>query len=255
MRRYQFFFTIIVTSATASLAAWASEPSGDRYASSGGATADGLPSYGGTLKRNEADKDGTAPFLVVDKWGMIQTYVRPQPGLESSALVGRQVVIRSAGSAIRRDGTRCITADEVALADRAVRHASADASYRQADDQGGRRLRWVRPTAYQEPLENPAERPAPRPATKTAIEPVPAPQPAAAPATSRGAAVAPGRMEAVEPGYDGNDGPPPMVGPGPGCCGSAGCGGCEVECGRDAAAPVVPAVAAPPPDTGPTSIT
>ena len=188
MRRYQFLFTIIITSATASFAAWANEPSGDRSASSGGATSEGLSSYGGTLKQNETDKDGSAPFLVVDRWGMVQTYVRPQSGLNLQPYLGRQVVIHSAGSAIRRDGTRCITADEVTLPDRAVRHAAADASYRQADDQGGRQLRWVRPTAYQETSADPPEKPAARPATKTAIEPVPAPQPTAAPATNRGTA-------------------------------------------------------------------
>jgi hypothetical protein len=189
------------------------------------------PSYGGKLKCNDADNDGTAPYVLVDKWGMLKAYVQPQPGLDLQPYVDRQVWIESAGTAIRRDGSRCIKAGAVSLGDRPATAALHWLPYRQAEHQGDGLQQPVHQVAYEEP------------AAKAASERIPAPQPV--PSSANG--LPPGAMVpepavlprpgdfAVEPG------PGPMVNPGPdgpdmngdGCgpaCGPA-CGRCCGRCG------------------------
>ena len=47
------------------------------------------------MKCNDADNDGTVPYVLVDKWGMLRAYVQPQPGLDLQPYVDRQVWIES----------------------------------------------------------------------------------------------------------------------------------------------------------------
>ena len=133
MGRHQITLAIVLL-ATVSLNARGSEPVDDRDMPSTGSSTARVPSYEGKLQRNQADQDGTAPYLLTDGSGALRAYVRPQPGIDLQSYLGRQVRIESAGSAIRRDGARCINAAEVTLASvasssRPARNSVSEASY------------------------------------------------------------------------------------------------------------------------------
>ena len=201
------------------------EPAGDRAVSDNGSDGGAVPSFGGKLKCNDTDKDGAAPYVLLDKWGMVQTYVRPQPGLDLQPFVDRQVWIQSAVATVRRDGTQCIKADAVTLGDRAGGAALRWLPYQQAgrtSHQTDSAPRPVRQTAYQEPVAKPQG------------EAIPAPQPIPSATRDTGARAAVPEPVAMpfQGEYTAEDGPGMVAVPdGPGMnCG--GCpGGCADGCG------------------------
>ena len=199
---------------------WPTNPLGTRAGTRNGSEAASSPSYGGKLVYNDAAKDGTAPYVLVDKWGMVQTYVRPGPGLDLQPYVDRQVWIQSGGTVNGDDGVQCIKADAVTLSDHPAAAPLHWLPYRQAGA-GARTVdRRVRQTAYQEPVDKqqgepiPAPRPFPVPENTPAVAPpVPAP-----PRCLSRAILPPTKAR------------PRWVGPGPDGPGVP-CGGCPERCG------------------------
>ena len=81
---------------------------------------------------------------------MVQSYVRPDPGLDLQPYVERQVWIQIAGTVVRFDGTQCIKAAAVSLSDRPAT-ALRRLPYRPAAAQANAPERPIRQTAYEEP--------------------------------------------------------------------------------------------------------
>ena len=224
MSRHQFLFAIVL-SAAGCVPLLASDFSADRYPATGASQAD-LPSYTGRLKRNDADRDGSAPYILVDKWGAIQSYVRPETGLQLAPYVGRQVWIQGASTPPRRDGLRCLKADEVSLANRPAAATGPAAPYRGANSPTNRPYRLAQPdsamrqTAFEEPAANPPG------------EPVPAPQPVPSATPNQHTPFVPEHAVASPQGYipDG-DGPGPMDDAAPGCACDTRGGPCDGPCG------------------------
>ncbi len=217
------FFLALVFLAAASVPVLADEPSGDRALTNNGSDSSAAPSYGGKLICNDADNDGTAPYKLLDKWGIVQTYVRPQPGLDLQPFVGRHVWIESAGTTVRYDGTKSIRANAVTLGDRPGGAPLRWLPYGQAgvqSNQGNSAPRAIRQTEYQEP------------AAKPQGEPIPAPQPVPSSTRASGARTAvpePSAMPA-DGQYAADDGPAMFMGPGPDGPGIDG-DGCADGCG------------------------
>jgi hypothetical protein len=155
----------------------------------------------------------------VDKWGVVQAYVQPEPGLDLQPYVDRQVWIQSGGTAKGDDGVQCIKADAVTLSDRPAAPLHW-LPYRQPGAETGTSDRPVRQTAYQEPVG------------KQQGEPIPAPQPI--PSSENAPAVAPPVPSPAELPVEGDfaagEGPGTMVGPGPDGPGVP-CDVCPARCG------------------------
>ena len=150
---------------------------------------------------------------------MVQSYVRPDPGLDLQPYVERQVWIQSAGTVARFDGTQCIKAAAVSLSDRPAT-ALRWLPYRPAPSQANAPERPIRQTAYEEP------------AAKSPGERIPAPQPIPSSGADAAAVPEPAQMPPV-PDYSGDDGPDMMPGPGP----AGPCGGCPQRCGPQCGCP------------------
>jgi hypothetical protein len=210
------FFLAIVLGATAAAPLLAYEPSEERATNDRSSQEATPPSYGGKLKRNDADRDGSAPYVLVDKWGRVEDYVRPEPGLDLQPYLQRQVWIESAGTVARFDGMPCVKAAAVTLGDRPATTALRWLPYHAAEAQNPAPERPVRQAAYEEPARQPqGERiPAPQPIPSSASDAAPAAVPE------------PAQMLPV-PDSVGDDGPDAMPGAGP-----EGCyGGCPQRCG------------------------
>ncbi len=216
----QHFFLVMILCATAGTSVLADESSWNRAGTKSGSEVASSPSYGGKLVCNDANKDGTAPYVLVDKWGAVQTYVQPGPGLDLQPYVDRQVWIQSGGMVTGHDGVQCIKADAVTLSDRPAAAPLHWLPYRQANAEARTSDRAVRQTAYQEP------------AGKQRSEPIPAPQPI--PSSENAPAVAPAVPAPAELPVEGDfaadEGPATMVGPGPEGPGVP-CGSCPERCG------------------------
>lgn len=199
----------------------------------------------GVLYRNSADTSGSAPYVLVDKWGVTRGYVAADAGVDLESSLGHQVTLQGTirtlpggdmpcmkGARIAGDNRetapaaargRAVPLQEVVLEPQPESLRDGDqnqpppAPARRADP---RRARYAgERTAYQEPI------PAPPPGP-SAHYVHGAPDPAAdpGPAMERGPAVSQGPMVMDGGMMEG----PMMQGPATGGCGCAS--GCDASC-------------------------
>ncbi|MGA2035840.1 MAG: BBP7 family outer membrane beta-barrel protein [Thermoguttaceae bacterium] len=122
----------------------------------------------GKLYRNSSDATGRAPYVLLDRWGVIQSYVAPAEGVNLEPYLGQQLTVQGTAGA-RVSGTRLLWAAEVVLperptkrqspataADRTVKPPARQAAYASAPDQ-----RPVRQVAHQEESDEEPMPPAP----------------------------------------------------------------------------------------------
>jgi hypothetical protein len=50
----------------------------------------------GKLYRNSADRNGSAPYLVIDRWGVVRGYVAAAQGVDLESFLGQQVSLQGA---------------------------------------------------------------------------------------------------------------------------------------------------------------
>ncbi len=93
MNRQQLSLIVVLglISSTPAFAAGNSEQEGGWRTSSEEAAASTLS---GKLYRNSADSTGSAPYILLDRWGVVRGYVAAAPGLELETCVGQQVSLQ-----------------------------------------------------------------------------------------------------------------------------------------------------------------
>ncbi len=93
MNRQQLSLVVVLglISSTPTLAADPSEQGGGWRTASAETAASTLS---GKLYRNSADRNGSAPYVVVDRWGVTRGYVRAVQGVELESCLGQQVSLQ-----------------------------------------------------------------------------------------------------------------------------------------------------------------
>ena len=123
---------VVVLGFTSSVPAYAAGPSeqGGGWRSSSEQPASSNSNLSGTLYRNSADQNGLAPYIVLDRWGVVRGYVAAAQGVELESRVGQQVSLQGTIKTLPGGDMPYLTCQQV-LGDRAegtrapVQHASA----------------------------------------------------------------------------------------------------------------------------------
>ena len=74
----------------------------------------GGSSLSGQLLRNAADQNGAAPYLLLDKWGVVRGYIAAGPGVNLESSVGQQVSLHGTVRTLPGGEMPCMTCDKVA---------------------------------------------------------------------------------------------------------------------------------------------
>src|ERR1035438_5710556 len=132
---------------------------------------------GGKLYRNSSDATGRAPYVLLDRWGVIQSYVAPAEGVNLEPYLGQQVTVQGTAG-VRISGTRLLWAAEVAAPERTTRRQSPATTANRAVKPPARQAAYapdqrpVRQVAHQEESDERPMPPAPagaaRPMARTA---------------------------------------------------------------------------------------
>ncbi len=67
----------------------------------------------GKLYRNSADQSGAAPYLLLDKWGVVRGYVAGGQGVDLESSVGQQVNLHGSIRTLPGGDMPCITCDKI----------------------------------------------------------------------------------------------------------------------------------------------
>ena len=94
VNRQQQLSLVLVLGLISSIPAFAAGPSeqggGWRASSEDNASS----TLSGKLYRNSADQDGSAPYIVLDRWGVVRGYVAAARGVELDSCLGQQVSLQ-----------------------------------------------------------------------------------------------------------------------------------------------------------------
>jgi hypothetical protein len=104
-------FALVVTLGLLTFAAGNAAQAADWKSSSddnGGST------LSGKLYRNSADQNGAAPYLLLDKWGVVRGYIAAAPGVDLEASVGQQVNLHGTVRSLPGGDMPVMTCDKIA---------------------------------------------------------------------------------------------------------------------------------------------
>jgi hypothetical protein len=197
----------------------------------------GSSGYQGVLKRNSADQDGSMPYVLLDRWGMVHCYVSPAQGVVLEPYLGRDVTVQGStqpsASGPARVGSAVVTAmagkgkapqtSTTTPAERIATKAPPPSRENTFEAAGAEELSLPPAHVAAKPAVRPAARGrAVRQVAYQETIPRPAPQPVPVPA--------PEVLEGPAVGVQGGYGPGGDCGPscGPDC--GASCGPCETDC-------------------------
>ena len=183
----------------------------------------------GLLRHNASDQRGAAPYMLVDRWGVVRGYVSPKPGLELEPYLGQQITLKGAMRRLPAGDMPLLTAETVGWGGK----STAVASYATAAASGGSSV--VRQIDHQEPLPTPVPEQPIRPVPAESLRPLQPMSDPPQPSDFGGDPMA-GDPYLEEPGCGPAWGPGCGAGCGPSrgpCCGPCGpcCGPCCGSCG------------------------
>ncbi len=137
------FFLALAAGTTAQAADWKTADEPDAPASGqGGST------LSGKLYRNSADQNGSAPYLLLDKWGVVRGYVAAAAGVDLESNVGQQVNLQGTIRTLPGGDMPCMTCQKIVGGNGEALAASAIAT--SAEGRGGAANATV-PTSSFEP--------------------------------------------------------------------------------------------------------
>ena len=112
MNRHQLSFVIVLAliGLAAALISGTAAQAGDWTAARDDGSGSALS---GTLYRNSADQNGSAPYLLLDKWGVVRGYVAAGQGVDLEARVGQQVNLQGTVRTLPGGDMPYITCDKV----------------------------------------------------------------------------------------------------------------------------------------------
>ena len=114
----------------------------------------------GKLYRNSADQNGSAPYLLLDKWGVVRGYVAAAQGVDLESSVGQQVSLQGTIRTLPGGDMPYMTCEKVARRrrrnGRRIRPRAERANVREPSSDVGdpRQSRVARPSA--EPARGPS---------------------------------------------------------------------------------------------------
>jgi hypothetical protein len=116
----------------------------------------------GLLRHNASDQRGIAPYMLVDRWGVVRGYVSAKPGLELEPYLGQQITLKGTMHRLPAGDMPLLAAETVGSGGKSV----AVANYTTGPAFSGSSA--VRQVEHQDPLPTPKAEPPWKPAPAVA---------------------------------------------------------------------------------------